>query len=544
MPYKIIAANLKKTELACRLHYHQMSYGRKMSSSHALDQEPGGEKQDLSSPEARGIGDTPRQGPAATTTTTPCVNGGSSVPALPRASVALNSSATHVDEHHQSVAARRLSMSKTQHQQHHQGARKSDNMQGRNPKPSISMAETSRWLPYSSQPHEGAPKNKKPRMPPPPLMTISKRDPGNGSGWGNQAISPSGAMLTPLYSPRPIPTIQRRRASVLDFGDFSDTEYSPKHRNPSNHVDSPNAPRFAAHSRVCDNHVPGSGHDGNNLDMALSVNVYNDKRGSFWCPTTRGDYHHRGLQANQVSGGKAPSHSPSSIQRSEATCMKRKYSATAEEKPQNLHLYHLGKGDLRERRTKNVATSPYERTKFPRMSTCGTDDRRNTWFWASGTSPRGCNGSMSQYTPQQQHLQRKGSRIIPPLGTIIETTLPSPCTTERHSSFLGKGKTKEETSSSLTSPTAASISTASLSTNISPTSSNPLPTPATSTASLSSPPDNGRIGGTDADAGYRTNPRRCTVSSLLNYEIQKTPQIDEDQKTQTTTEAWKKLSMS
>ena len=27
MPYKHIAAHLKKTELACRLHYHQMSYG-------------------------------------------------------------------------------------------------------------------------------------------------------------------------------------------------------------------------------------------------------------------------------------------------------------------------------------------------------------------------------------------------------------------------------------------------------------------------------------------------------------------------------------
>ncbi|KAI5302480.1 hypothetical protein KEM56_000664 [Ascosphaera pollenicola] len=30
-PYKKIAADLNKTELACRLHYHQMSYGRKKS---------------------------------------------------------------------------------------------------------------------------------------------------------------------------------------------------------------------------------------------------------------------------------------------------------------------------------------------------------------------------------------------------------------------------------------------------------------------------------------------------------------------------------
>src|SRR5436190_1637333 len=27
MPYKHIATHLRKTELACRLHYHQMSYG-------------------------------------------------------------------------------------------------------------------------------------------------------------------------------------------------------------------------------------------------------------------------------------------------------------------------------------------------------------------------------------------------------------------------------------------------------------------------------------------------------------------------------------
>src|SRR3954470_5708001 len=27
MPYKHIAAHLKKTELACRLHYHQLSHG-------------------------------------------------------------------------------------------------------------------------------------------------------------------------------------------------------------------------------------------------------------------------------------------------------------------------------------------------------------------------------------------------------------------------------------------------------------------------------------------------------------------------------------
>src|SRR4051794_15949777 len=36
MPYKHIAAHLKKTELACRLHYHQLSHGshrRKRTSS-------------------------------------------------------------------------------------------------------------------------------------------------------------------------------------------------------------------------------------------------------------------------------------------------------------------------------------------------------------------------------------------------------------------------------------------------------------------------------------------------------------------------------
>jgi len=43
MPYKHIAAQLKKTELACRLHYHQLSFGSKsrrqasISSNHSYD---------------------------------------------------------------------------------------------------------------------------------------------------------------------------------------------------------------------------------------------------------------------------------------------------------------------------------------------------------------------------------------------------------------------------------------------------------------------------------------------------------------------------
>jgi len=42
MPYKHIAAHLKKTELACRLHYHQLSHGsnrRKRSGSVASSAE-------------------------------------------------------------------------------------------------------------------------------------------------------------------------------------------------------------------------------------------------------------------------------------------------------------------------------------------------------------------------------------------------------------------------------------------------------------------------------------------------------------------------
>lgn len=35
MPYKHIASQLKKTELACRLHYHQLSFGSKGSRRHA-----------------------------------------------------------------------------------------------------------------------------------------------------------------------------------------------------------------------------------------------------------------------------------------------------------------------------------------------------------------------------------------------------------------------------------------------------------------------------------------------------------------------------
>lgn len=46
MPYKHIAAQLKKTELACRLHYHQLSFGSKnrrqhsVSSIHAFERSP------------------------------------------------------------------------------------------------------------------------------------------------------------------------------------------------------------------------------------------------------------------------------------------------------------------------------------------------------------------------------------------------------------------------------------------------------------------------------------------------------------------------
>ena len=41
MPYKHIAAHLKKTELACRLHYHQLSHG-----SHRRKDESGKDRDD------------------------------------------------------------------------------------------------------------------------------------------------------------------------------------------------------------------------------------------------------------------------------------------------------------------------------------------------------------------------------------------------------------------------------------------------------------------------------------------------------------------
>lgn len=49
MPYKHIAAHLKKTELACRLHYHQLSFGNKRHR-HASSASPASSTQSPTSP--------------------------------------------------------------------------------------------------------------------------------------------------------------------------------------------------------------------------------------------------------------------------------------------------------------------------------------------------------------------------------------------------------------------------------------------------------------------------------------------------------------
>lgn len=53
MPYKHIAAHLKKTELACRLHYHQLSYGNKRPRHHAPSSSVGSIEHRSGSPSGR-----------------------------------------------------------------------------------------------------------------------------------------------------------------------------------------------------------------------------------------------------------------------------------------------------------------------------------------------------------------------------------------------------------------------------------------------------------------------------------------------------------
>ena len=58
MPYKHIAAQLKKTELACRLHYHQLSFGNK---SRRHSQFPTSSYERASAPPAQPRGETPQR---------------------------------------------------------------------------------------------------------------------------------------------------------------------------------------------------------------------------------------------------------------------------------------------------------------------------------------------------------------------------------------------------------------------------------------------------------------------------------------------------
>lgn len=78
MPYKHIAVHLKKTELACRLHYHQLSFGNKHRRRAASVSSTASSKWPSSSPLNRSVQGTPqRQLPPFTLPSTPEDNGGS-----------------------------------------------------------------------------------------------------------------------------------------------------------------------------------------------------------------------------------------------------------------------------------------------------------------------------------------------------------------------------------------------------------------------------------------------------------------------------------
>ena len=72
MPYKHIAVHLKKTELACRLHYHQLSYGNKNRRRSASVSSIGSTEWSLTSSSDRRVQGTPqRQLPAFSLPSTP-----------------------------------------------------------------------------------------------------------------------------------------------------------------------------------------------------------------------------------------------------------------------------------------------------------------------------------------------------------------------------------------------------------------------------------------------------------------------------------------
>jgi hypothetical protein len=64
MPYKHIAAHLKKTELACRLHYHQLSFGNKRHRHHTSSSSLAPMERSSSSPSSRGGDEMQRPLPA------------------------------------------------------------------------------------------------------------------------------------------------------------------------------------------------------------------------------------------------------------------------------------------------------------------------------------------------------------------------------------------------------------------------------------------------------------------------------------------------
>lgn len=84
MPYKHIAAHLKKTELACRLHYHQLSHGnsrRKRATSVSSGSSSG------RSPHMPLAAGSPREAPtSASRSSTPPGTGGNYIPSSPHAS--------------------------------------------------------------------------------------------------------------------------------------------------------------------------------------------------------------------------------------------------------------------------------------------------------------------------------------------------------------------------------------------------------------------------------------------------------------------------
>ena len=76
MPYKHIAVHLKKTELACRLHYHQLSYGNKNRRRAVSISSVGSTEWSSASPLERCMQKTPqRQLPTFSLPNTPEVHG-------------------------------------------------------------------------------------------------------------------------------------------------------------------------------------------------------------------------------------------------------------------------------------------------------------------------------------------------------------------------------------------------------------------------------------------------------------------------------------